>query len=77
MQILIIMDFLLSLSTKAKEKLAKALPENLNRSVTYADQTLSEEDVSGSILLNIIICWELTNSRLNGPWIRKSQLQNI
>lgn len=40
------MDFLLSLSAKAKEKLSKALPDNLNRSVTYADQTLSEEDVS-------------------------------
>jgi THO complex subunit 1 len=40
------MDFLLSLSAKAKEKLAKALPESLNRSVMYADQTLSEDDVS-------------------------------
>jgi THO complex subunit 1 len=40
------MDFLLSLSTKAKEKLAKALPDNPNKSVMYADQTLSEEDVS-------------------------------
>ncbi|KAJ8068779.1 hypothetical protein OCU04_002475 [Sclerotinia nivalis] len=48
-QILIIMDFLLSLSTKAKEKLSKALPENLNRSVTYADQTLSEEDTKWSL----------------------------
>jgi THO complex subunit 1 len=40
------MDFLLSLSSKAKEKLAKALPDNPNKSVMYADQTLSEEDVS-------------------------------
>jgi len=41
------MDFLLSLSAKAKEKLAKAsLPQNANKSVMYADQTLSEEDVS-------------------------------
>jgi hypothetical protein len=41
------MDFLLSLSAKAKEKLAKAsLPQNPNKSVMYADQTLSEEDVS-------------------------------
>ncbi|ESZ93055.1 hypothetical protein SBOR_6576 [Sclerotinia borealis F-4128] len=48
-QILIIMDFLLSLSIKAKEKLSKALPENLNRSVTYADQTLSEEDTKWSL----------------------------
>ncbi|TGO57318.1 hypothetical protein BCON_0067g00400 [Botryotinia convoluta] len=48
-QILIIMDFLLSLSAKAKEKLSKALPDNLNRSVTYADQTLSEEDTKWSL----------------------------
>jgi hypothetical protein len=41
------MDFLLSLSVKAKEKLSKAsLPQNANKSVMYADQTLSEEDVS-------------------------------
>jgi THO complex subunit 1 len=42
------MDFLLSLSTKAKEKLAKFMPDNLNKSVTYADQSLSDEDVSYS-----------------------------
>ena len=41
------MDFLLSLSAKAKEKLSKAkLPENINKSVIYADQALSEDDVS-------------------------------
>jgi THO complex subunit 1 len=41
------MDFLLSLSVKAKEKLSKAsLPQNANKSVMYADQLLSEEDVS-------------------------------
>lgn len=46
MQVLIVMDFLLSLSAKAKEKLTKStLPENLNRSVMYADN-LNEEDVS-------------------------------
>jgi hypothetical protein len=45
------MDFLLSLSIKAKEKLAKAsLPQNANKSVMYADQILSEEDVSASSL---------------------------
>jgi hypothetical protein len=45
------MDFLLSLSIKAKEKLAKAsLPQNANKSVMYADQILSEEDVSVSFL---------------------------
>lgn len=41
------MDFLLSLSTQAKEKLAKAsLLGNANKSVTYADQKLEEDDVS-------------------------------
>ncbi|PQE22233.1 guanylate kinase protein [Rutstroemia sp. NJR-2017a WRK4] len=48
-QILIIMDFLLSLSSKAKEKLAKALPDNPNKSVMYADQTLSEEDTKWAL----------------------------
>ena len=40
------MDFLLSLSARAKEKLAKTLPENQNKSVIYTDLLLSEEDVS-------------------------------
>jgi THO complex subunit 1 len=41
------LDFLLSLSAKAKEKLSKAkLPDNPNKSVMYADQFLSEDDVS-------------------------------
>jgi hypothetical protein len=43
---LIVLDFLLSLSAKAKEKLAKAnLPDNLNKSVLYADQLLADDDV--------------------------------
>ncbi len=47
MQVLIVLDFLLSLSAKAKEKLTKApLPPNPNKSVMYADQVLNEEDVS-------------------------------
>ncbi|KAM7197852.1 THO complex subunit 1 [Rhypophila sp. PSN 637] len=41
-QVLIVMDFLLSLSAKAKEKLATI--KTPNKSVTYADQLLSEED---------------------------------
>jgi hypothetical protein len=40
------MDFLLSLSAKAKEKLSRSSLENLNKSVLYADQLLSEADVS-------------------------------
>ena len=51
MQVLIVMDFLLSLSVKAKEKLSKAkLPDNINKSVLYADQALSEDDVSNLLL---------------------------
>lgn len=42
------LELLLSLSTKAKEKLAKSMPENFNKSVVYAEQVLSEEDVSCS-----------------------------
>ncbi|EKD17871.1 uncharacterized protein L3040_004409 [Drepanopeziza brunnea f. sp. 'multigermtubi'] len=43
-QVLIVIEFLLSLSAKAKEKLSKALPDGTNKSVTYVDQVLSEED---------------------------------
>lgn len=47
MQVLIIMEFLLSLSSNAKAKLMKSkLPDNPNKSVMYADWTLSEADVS-------------------------------
>lgn len=53
-QVLIVLDFLLSLSTKAKEKLAKStLPENPNRSVMYADQVLNDEDVSSCSFLGL------------------------
>jgi hypothetical protein len=43
------MDFLLSLSVKAKEKLAKFMPDVQNKSVMYTDQTMSEEDVSDGL----------------------------
>lgn len=42
-QALIILDFLLSLSLKAKEKLATITTQN--KSVMYSEQTISEEDV--------------------------------
>lgn len=45
-QVLIVCDFLLSLSSKSKEKLAKSISGNPNKSVMYAEQTLSEENVS-------------------------------
>ncbi|KAH9220982.1 THO complex subunit 1 transcription elongation factor-domain-containing protein [Leptodontidium sp. 2 PMI_412] len=49
-QVLIVMDFLLSLSAKAKERLSKStLPENPNRSVMYADQLLNEEDTKWAL----------------------------
>ncbi|KAM7183468.1 THO complex subunit 1 [Naviculisporaceae sp. PSN 640] len=41
-QVLIVMEFLLSLSAKAKEKLATV--KNPNKSVIYSDELLSEED---------------------------------
>ncbi|KAK7737000.1 hypothetical protein SLS53_006756 [Cytospora paraplurivora] len=42
-QALIIMDFLLSLSPKSKEKLSSI--QQVNKSVAYLDQTMSEEDI--------------------------------
>ena len=47
-QALIIMDFLLSLSAKAKEKLAAAKVHN--KSVMYLDQRLSDEEVRSTLL---------------------------
>jgi THO complex subunit 1 len=42
------MDFLISLSAQARERLIEALPAtaNINKSVMYSDQVLSEDDVS-------------------------------
>lgn len=42
-QALIIMDFLLSLSPKSKEKLSSI--QQVNKSVAYLDQTMSEDDI--------------------------------
>jgi THO complex subunit 1 len=68
-QVLIVIDFLLSLSPKAKEKLSKAtLPDNPNKSVMYADQVLNEEDVS--CLIDLLDHFYGTNlNRANGHWI--------
>lgn len=71
------MDFLLSLSTKAKEKLAKAkLPDNLHKSVMYADQALGEDDVSSfskqfSSLFNSLC---ILFVRIHPPWSNTNQL---
>ncbi|KAH6969793.1 THO complex subunit 1 transcription elongation factor-domain-containing protein [Fusarium avenaceum] len=45
-QALIVMDFLISLSAQARERLTEALPAtaNINKSVMYSDQVLSEDD---------------------------------
>ncbi|KAF4442491.1 nuclear matrix p84 [Fusarium acutatum] len=45
-QALIIMDFLISLSIQARERLTEALPPNasVNKAVMYSDQILSDED---------------------------------
>ncbi|KAF4485684.1 nuclear matrix p84 [Fusarium agapanthi] len=45
-QALIVMDFLISLSTQARERLTEALPANasVNKAVMYSDQVLSDED---------------------------------
>jgi THO complex subunit 1 len=45
---IIIMDFLLSLTSKAREKLSTLKLQN--KSVTYMDQTLSEDDVGTACL---------------------------
>ncbi|KAL3425682.1 guanylate kinase [Phlyctema vagabunda] len=67
-QVLIILDFLLSLSVKAKEKLAKAtLPDNPNKSVMYADQLLSEEDAKWAIEMKGRIATYLKQG-LEGPF---------
>ena len=50
-QALIIMDFLLSLSAKAKEKLAAAKVHN--KSVMYLDQRLGDEEVPNSASLSL------------------------
>ncbi|KAF5632958.1 nuclear matrix p84 [Fusarium sp. NRRL 52700] len=45
-QALIIMDFLISLSIQARDRLTEALPANasVNKAVMYSDQVLSDED---------------------------------
>lgn len=50
MQALIIMDFLLSLSSQAREKLGGI--SSMNKAVTYMDQVISEEDVKTPIPLH-------------------------
>ncbi|KHJ35405.1 putative guanylate kinase [Erysiphe necator] len=62
-QSLIILDFLLSLSAKSKEKLAKATIENPNKSVIYTDQLLSWEDTN----------WVLEMKKFIADYLKQSQ----
>ncbi|KAG4438123.1 hypothetical protein IFR05_006403 [Cadophora sp. M221] len=68
LQGLIVMDFLLSLSAKAKERLSKStLPENPNRSVMYADQLLNEEDTKWALEMKKSIA-EYLRQGSEGPY---------
>ncbi|KAH8783284.1 THO complex subunit 1 transcription elongation factor-domain-containing protein [Diaporthe sp. PMI_573] len=65
-QALIIMDFLLSLSPKAKEELS-SVPQ-VNKSVAYLDQTLSEEDIKWATAMKADISKYLLSTTPDGPF---------
>ncbi|KAK4106920.1 hypothetical protein N658DRAFT_503299 [Parathielavia hyrcaniae] len=67
-QALIIMEFLLSLSPKAKEKLASV--KNPNKSVTYSDQQLSEEDTQWATDMKEVIV-EYLRQGVEGPYFNR------
>jgi hypothetical protein len=62
-QALIIMDFLLSLSAKAKEKLSTARAHN--KAVEYLDQKLSDDDVSFLFFPLVSVSFHYTSSFLS------------
>ncbi|KJR82324.1 THO complex subunit 1 [Sporothrix schenckii 1099-18] len=66
LQALIVMEFLLSLSPKAKEKLAGTNAPN--KSVTYSDQTLSNEDAAWAAKMKHDITDHIKNSNSDGPY---------
>ncbi|POS87369.1 hypothetical protein EPUL_000447 [Erysiphe pulchra] len=66
-QSLIILDFLLSLSAKSKEKLSKAVIDNPNKSVIYTDQILSWEDTNWVLEMKKYIAEYLKQSH-DGPF---------
>ncbi|TVY83925.1 Guanylate kinase [Lachnellula suecica] len=67
-QVLIVIDFLLSLSVKAKEKLSKPTPpENPNKSVMYADQVFNEEDTKWALDMKKVIA-EYLKQGFEGPF---------
>ncbi|KAK3301615.1 THO complex subunit 1 transcription elongation factor-domain-containing protein [Chaetomium strumarium] len=67
-QALIIMDFLLSLSPKAKEKLASVKAPN--KSVTYSDQQLSEEDTKWATEMKEAIV-DYLKQGVEGPYFNR------
>ncbi|PBP16012.1 guanylate kinase, partial [Diplocarpon rosae] len=76
LQALIVVDFLLSLSAKAKEKLSKAtLPDNTNKSVMYADQLLNEEDTKWAIEMRRSIA-EYLKQGIEGPYFHR-MVENV
>lgn len=64
-QALITMDFLLSLSAKAKEKLNTA--KNLNKTVVYSEQQLSEEDTKWAFAMKKTIA-DYLRQGTEGPY---------
>ncbi len=66
LQALIIMEFLLSLSPRAKEKLASVNIQN--KSVTYSDVTLSDEDTAWATKMKNDITDHIKSSNADGPY---------
>ncbi|KAK3906484.1 THO complex subunit 1 transcription elongation factor-domain-containing protein [Staphylotrichum tortipilum] len=67
-QALIVMEFLLSLSPKAKEKLAAVKVPN--KSVTYSDQQLSEDDTKWATEMNASIV-DYLRQGVEGPYFNR------
>ena len=67
-QALIVMEFLLSLSPKSKEKLAAVKAPN--KSVTYSDQQLSEEDTKWATEMNASIV-DYLRQGVEGPYFNR------
>ncbi|CAK7266761.1 hypothetical protein SEPCBS119000_002195 [Sporothrix epigloea] len=66
LQALIIIEFLLSLSPVAREKLAGTSAPN--KSVTYSDQTLSDEDTAWASKMKHDLTEHIKNSNSDGPY---------
>ncbi len=60
------MEFLLSLSAKAKEKLATTNTQN--KSVMYSDYVLNEEDTKWVTRMKLSVTDYIKNSHADGPY---------